>query len=111
MYAQHIFSYGQGQHRTKPTIRRATSEVSDQPMHLCSLIRVFTDHMFLLQPPDYPERDKLELLLYWVDVYKWICVLVGHTGLIVGFVKRWLIYFPGYPFLIRCFDNVITLSI
>ena len=80
MYAQHIFSYGKGQHRTKPTIRRATSEVSDQPMHLCSLIRVFTDHMFLLQPPGYPERDKRELLLYWVDVQVDLCLSWSHRS-------------------------------
>ena len=33
----------------------ATSEVSDQPAHLRSLIRVFADRMRLLQPPGYPE--------------------------------------------------------
>ena len=41
-----------------------TSENSDQPAHLRSLIRVFTDCMCLLQPPGYPKRDKQEPLLY-----------------------------------------------
>ena len=36
----------------------ATSEDSDQPAHLRSLIRVFADRMCLLQPPGYPKRDK-----------------------------------------------------
>ena len=45
-----------------------TSEDSDQPANLHSLIRVFTDRMCLLQPPGYPKRDKRELLPYWVSV-------------------------------------------
>ena len=36
----------------------ATSEDSDQPLHPCSLIRLFADHMCLLQPLDYSKRDK-----------------------------------------------------
>ena len=32
---------------TKPTIRHATREDSDQPVHSRSLIRVFADHMLL----------------------------------------------------------------
>ena len=35
-----------------------TSKNSDQPVHLCSLIRVFTDSMCPLQPPDYPKKDE-----------------------------------------------------
>ena len=31
-------------------------------------MRVFADGMCLLQPPDYPKRDKQEPVLYWVDV-------------------------------------------
>ena len=46
----------------------AASEDSDQPAHLCSLIRVFADRMFLLQPPGYAKRNELESLSYWVDV-------------------------------------------
>ena len=46
----------------------ATSEDSDQPVHLHSLLRVFTDCMCLLQPPGYSKRDKGESLTYWVDV-------------------------------------------
>ena len=39
------------QSMTKPTIRPVTIEDSDQPAHLCSLIRVSTDHICRLQPP------------------------------------------------------------
>ena len=46
----------------------ATSEDSDQPAHLCNLIRVFTDLMCLLHPPGYSKRDKRESLPYWVDI-------------------------------------------
>ena len=46
----------------------ATSEDSDQPAHPRSLIRVFADHMCLLQPTGYPKRGKREALPYWVDV-------------------------------------------
>ena len=46
----------------------ATSEDSDQPAHLRSLIRVFADRMCLLQPPGYPKRDKQIPLPYWVEV-------------------------------------------
>ena len=56
------------QHKTKPTIRRATSEDSDQPANLFSLIRVFPDHICLLQAPGYPKREKREPLPYGVDI-------------------------------------------
>ena len=46
----------------------ATSIVSDQPVHPCSLIRVLADCMFLVQPLGYPKRNKQELLPYWVDI-------------------------------------------
>ena len=42
---------------TKPTIRHATSEDSDQTTHLRSLIRVFADGMCLLQSRSYHKRD------------------------------------------------------
>ena len=54
--------------KTKVTIRRATSEDSDQPAHPRSLIRIFADRMCLLQPPGFIKRDKWEYLPYWVDV-------------------------------------------
>ena len=41
----------------------ATSEDSDQPAHLHSLIRLFADGMCLLQPPLYPKREKQELAI------------------------------------------------
>ena len=46
----------------------ATSEGSDQPVHLHSLIRVFADCMCLLEPSRYPKRNKQKSLLYWLDV-------------------------------------------
>ena len=46
----------------------ATSKDSDQPAHQRSLIRVFADGMCLLQPQDYPKKDKWEPMPYWVDV-------------------------------------------
>ena len=36
----------------------ATSKSSDQPAHPCSLIRVFTDRMCLLQSSGCPKRDQ-----------------------------------------------------
>ena len=45
----------------------------------------------LLQPLGNPTRDKRELChTRWM--YRLIWVFVGHTGLIVGFVVRWLNY-------------------
>ena len=41
-----------------------TCEDSDQPANLHSLIRVFADHICLLQSPGYPKRDKREALPY-----------------------------------------------
>ena len=69
----------------------ATREDSDQPAHPHSLIRVFTDHICLLQLPGYPKRDKQEPLQFWV-MYMIICVFASYIGLIVGFVMRWLIF-------------------
>ena len=40
----------------------ATSKDSDQPAHPHSLIRVFIDLMYLLQPPGYPKKDKQDPL-------------------------------------------------
>ena len=45
----------------------ATSEDSDQTARPRSLIRVFTDHICLLQPPSYPNKDEREPLPYCVD--------------------------------------------
>ena len=57
-----------GQRKKKLTIRRATKEDSDKPAHPCSLIRVLTDHMCLIQPPNYPKRCKRKPLPSWVIV-------------------------------------------
>ena len=46
----------------------ATNEDSVQPAHPHSLIKVFADHMCLLQPPGYPKGDIREVLPYRVDV-------------------------------------------
>ena len=65
----------------------ATSEDSDQTAHPRSLIRFFADCMCLSQPPGYPKRDKRELLPYW---WLYRLIFASHTGLIVGFLLRWL---------------------
>ena len=36
----------------------ATSKDLDQPVHMHSLIRVFIDLLYLLQPPGYPKRKQ-----------------------------------------------------
>ena len=58
-------------------------------LHIHAVWSVFADHICLLQPPCYSKRDKREPLPYWV-MYRLIWVFVGHTGLIVGFLMRWL---------------------
>ena len=75
---------------TKPTIKRAINKDSDQPAHLCRLIRVFADHMYLLQFQLYPKSDKLDPLPHWVDIqadlslcwshrsYCWFCRALAH---------------------------------
>ena len=40
----------------------ATSEDSDQPAHLRSLIRVFADRTCLVQPSGYPKKDSRGIL-------------------------------------------------
>ena len=55
------------QRTTKPTIRLVRPANSYKPAHPRSLIRVFVVHMCLLQPPDYPKRDKRETLPCWID--------------------------------------------
>ena len=72
------------QRTTKPTIRHVTSEDSDQPVHLSSLIRVFGDCMCLLQPPGYSKRNEQELLPI---LGRCTGAFAGHKGLIVGFVS------------------------
>ena len=70
----------------------AISEDSDQPAHPRSLIRVFADRMWLLQPADYPKRAKKNSChTGWM--YRLILDFAGHTGLIdhIGLVVCWLI--------------------
>ena len=47
----------------------ATSKDSEEPVHPCTLIRVFADCMCLLQSPNYSKRDKRDSLPYWVDIH------------------------------------------
>ena len=47
---------------------------------ICSLIRVFADHMCLLQPPGYPKRDKQEPLPYWMDVQTDLSLCWSHAS-------------------------------
>ena len=63
----------------------ATSKDLVQPVHPHSLISIFADCMYLLQPPGHPKKG--EPLPYWVAVQ---AVFAGHTHLIVGFVVPWL---------------------
>ena len=71
--------YEIGHHKTyKNTC--ATSEYSDQPAHLYSLIRVLADRMCLLQPPGYPKGDEQETLLYWVDVQADLSLCWSHRS-------------------------------
>ena len=45
------------QRMIQPTIRLVRpANISDQPAHPHSLIRVFSDRMYILQPPGYPKR-------------------------------------------------------
>ena len=46
----------------------AISEDSDQTAHPRSLIRVFADHMCILEPTGYLKRNVRDYLPYWVDV-------------------------------------------
>ena len=67
----------------------ATSKDSDQTAHPRSLIRVFADHMCLLQPPGYPKRDEKEPLPYWVHVQADLslcrfCRALGHIYIYTG---------------------------
>ena len=68
----------------------ATSKELDQPAHLRSLIRIFADRMYLLQPAGYPKRDEREPLHSgWM--YRLIWFFAVHIRLIVGFAIYWLI--------------------
>ena len=49
---------------TKPKIRRATSEDSDQPAHPRNLISLRRSYVHSIQPPDCPMSDKREPLPY-----------------------------------------------
>ena len=64
----------------QPTIRRANSGDLDQPAHPRSLIRVFTDHVCLLQPRGYPKGDKRESLPYWLDAQADLSLCWSHRS-------------------------------
>ena len=67
----------------------ATSKDSDQTAPPLSLIKVFSDRMCILQPPDYLKKNQRELLLYWAGVQAYRS-FVGNTCLTVGFLVRFL---------------------
>ena len=62
----------------------ASSEDSDQPAYPCSLIRVFSDLMCLLQPP---KRGKQKSLAYWW-MYRLILFFAGRTSLSLGITYK-----------------------
>ena len=68
----------------------ATIEDSDQPAHPRSLIRVYTDRNCLLQLPGYIQRAIKKNPCHNGWMYGLIRVFAAYTGLIVGFVVRWL---------------------
>ena len=63
-------------HRIRP-LRPVKTRIS---LHTCSLIRVFADHMCLLQPPGYPKTDKQEPLPYCVDVQADLSLCCSHRS-------------------------------
>ena len=91
-----IGMYDKSHRTTKPTIRRATSEDSDQPAHLRSLIIVIADRMCLLKPPGYPKRDTQEPLPYWVDVQADLCLYWSHRSYCI--LRFWYVNFNGAHF-------------
>ena len=58
----------------------ATSEDSDQPAHPRSLIRVFADRIWLLQPSSYPKRDKQKPLSFWLDAQADLSLYWSHKS-------------------------------
>ena len=84
------------QHMTKPTIRCATSENSDLPVHLGSLISAVWSEFLLMACAFYSlqaiQRRVNENPRHSMWMYRLIWVFVGQTGLIEGFVVCWLIY-------------------
>ena len=70
-----------------------TSEDSDQTARPRSLIwlSLIAGAFYSLQAI---QRNKREPLPYW-RMYRLTWIFAGHTGLIVGFIVRWLIYKPG----------------
>ena len=76
--------YSMSQHTKTPSIKRAISEDSDQPVHPRSLIRVFADRMCLLHPSGYPKKDKREPLPNWVDVQTELRLCWSHRSFIAN---------------------------
>ena len=66
----------------------AICENSDQPAHPRSLIRVFDDHICLLQHLGYPKKDKREPLPYWVDIQADLSLCRAHRSY-CSFVVWW----------------------
>ena len=84
-YQDPMYFYNNEQKKKKKKKKKKNNETSatneDKPAHPSSLIRGFADDKCLLQPTGFPMRNGREALPYWL-----ICVIAGHTGLIVVFV-------------------------
>ena len=88
-----VYNTHMSKRTTKPTIRLMRPGTYDQrrlwsDCAVGRLIRVFVDHMCLLQSV-YPKRASKNLC-HTGHMYR--LIFDGRTDLIVGFVKRWLIY-------------------
>ena len=82
MKCQDLFSEVNKKNEPKQTYNktRAAREDSDQPVHPHSLIRVFTDHMCLVQSPGYLKRDRQEPLPYCVNLQTDLSICWSHRS-------------------------------
>ena len=78
------------QRTTKPMIRRVRSAKTQISLRIRAVWSESSLIACLLYPPGYQTGIK-ENPCYTGWMYKLIWVFAGHTGLIVGFVVRWLI--------------------
>ena len=76
------------QRTTKPTMKLVQLAVSNKPAHLSSLIRVFADCMYLLQPLGYQKMDNREPIDVQADLrlswshrsYCMFCLALAHIS-------------------------------
>ena len=80
------------QRTTKPTIRLMRPAKTQISLSISTVWSVFPDGMCLLRPLSYPTRHKRDPCHAGL-MYRLIWVIADHTGLIVGFVVRWLVCF------------------